>query len=157
MADCCNDNACEIDALRQLSLTSALVNVTGRLVHGLQRERGDARVVFKPTPIPAHPNSAQAALAAFCAHEQPNFLAYHALLFEQQATWRAGGNATLLALAANASLDTEQFGLCFAQGRYSEDVERFRAEGRAVGIYGTPTFFVNGRPLVGPQPLGAFS
>jgi Nitrate and nitrite sensing/ANTAR domain len=31
---------CEIDALRQLSLTSALVNVTGRLVHGLQRERG---------------------------------------------------------------------------------------------------------------------
>ncbi|MDP2163631.1 MAG: nitrate- and nitrite sensing domain-containing protein [Hydrogenophaga sp.] len=31
---------CEIDALRQLSLTSALVNVTGRLVHSLQRERG---------------------------------------------------------------------------------------------------------------------
>ena len=31
---------CEIDALRQLSLTSALVNVTGRLIHGLQRERG---------------------------------------------------------------------------------------------------------------------
>ena len=31
---------CEIDALRQLALTSALVNVTGRLVHGLQRERG---------------------------------------------------------------------------------------------------------------------
>ena len=121
------------------------------------RERGDARVVFKPTPIPAHANSAQAALAAFCANEQPNFWAYHQLLFEQQAAWRAGGNATLLALAANASLDTEQFGLCFAQGRYSEDVERFRAEGRAVGIYGTPTFFVNGRPLVGPQPLSAFA
>jgi len=31
---------CEIDALRQLALTSALVNVTARLVHGLQRERG---------------------------------------------------------------------------------------------------------------------
>lgn len=31
---------CEIDALRQLALTSALVNVTGRLIHGLQRERG---------------------------------------------------------------------------------------------------------------------
>jgi len=31
---------CEIDALRQLALTSALVNVIGRLVHGLQRERG---------------------------------------------------------------------------------------------------------------------
>ncbi len=31
---------CEIAGLRQLALTSALVNVTGRLVHGLQRERG---------------------------------------------------------------------------------------------------------------------
>ncbi|OSZ76100.1 nitrate regulatory protein [Hydrogenophaga sp. IBVHS1] len=31
---------CEIAELRQLALTSALVNVTGRLVHALQRERG---------------------------------------------------------------------------------------------------------------------
>jgi hypothetical protein len=31
---------CEIAALQALALTSALVNVTGRLVHGLQRERG---------------------------------------------------------------------------------------------------------------------
>ncbi|MDP1688202.1 MAG: antitermination regulator, partial [Hydrogenophaga sp.] len=28
---------CEIAELQQLALTSALVNVTGRLVHGLQR------------------------------------------------------------------------------------------------------------------------
>ncbi len=31
---------CEIAELQQLALTSALVNVSGRLVHGLQRERG---------------------------------------------------------------------------------------------------------------------
>jgi len=31
---------CEIAELQALALTSALVNVTGRLVHGLQRERG---------------------------------------------------------------------------------------------------------------------
>lgn len=31
---------CEITELQQLALTSALVNVSGRLVHGLQRERG---------------------------------------------------------------------------------------------------------------------
>ncbi|WP_066270405.1 nitrate regulatory protein [Hydrogenophaga palleronii] len=31
---------CEIAELQQLSLTSALVNVTARLIHGLQRERG---------------------------------------------------------------------------------------------------------------------
>ena len=31
---------CEIAELQELALTSALVNVTGRLIHGLQRERG---------------------------------------------------------------------------------------------------------------------
>lgn len=31
---------CEIAQLQELALTSALVNVTGRLIHGLQRERG---------------------------------------------------------------------------------------------------------------------
>ncbi len=120
------------------------------------RERGDVRVIFKPTPIPAHNNSAQAALAAFCAHDQPGFWNYHAELFDHQEEWRAGGNQSLFWLAEHAGLDTEQFDVCFSNGKYSEAVERFRAEGRAVGIYGTPTFFVNGKPLVGPQPLSAF-
>jgi len=37
---------CEIDELQQLARTSALVNVTGRLVHGLQRERGLSNLVL---------------------------------------------------------------------------------------------------------------
>ncbi len=39
---------CEIDALRQLALTCALVDVTGRLVHGLQRERGLSNLFLAP-------------------------------------------------------------------------------------------------------------
>jgi protein-disulfide isomerase len=30
------------------------------------------------------------------------------------------------------------------------------AEGRALGVRSTPTFFVNGTPLVGAQPVEAF-
>ncbi len=37
---------CEIDELEQLARTSALVNVTGRLVHALQRERGLSNLVL---------------------------------------------------------------------------------------------------------------
>jgi len=29
-------------------------------------------------------------------------------------------------------------------------------EGQAAGVRGTPTFFINGRPLVGAQPIEAF-
>lgn len=37
---------CEIDELQQLGRTSALVNTTGRLIHGLQRERGLSNLVL---------------------------------------------------------------------------------------------------------------
>ncbi|MFN3495672.1 MAG: nitrate- and nitrite sensing domain-containing protein [Hydrogenophaga sp.] len=37
---------CEIDELQQLGRTSALVNITGRLIHGLQRERGLSNLVL---------------------------------------------------------------------------------------------------------------
>jgi hypothetical protein len=37
---------CEIDELQQLGRTSVLVNVTGRLIHGLQRERGLSNLVL---------------------------------------------------------------------------------------------------------------
>ena len=37
---------CEIDGLQQLGRTSALVNTTGRLIHGLQRERGLSNLVL---------------------------------------------------------------------------------------------------------------
>jgi protein-disulfide isomerase len=35
-------------------------------------------------------------------------------------------------------------------------VEQDMSEGRALGVTGTPTFFVNGRRLVGAQPVEAF-
>jgi protein-disulfide isomerase len=38
-------------------------------------------------------------------------------------------------------------------------LERVKAdtlEGRAAGVSGTPTFFINGQPLVGAQPIEAF-
>jgi protein-disulfide isomerase len=35
-------------------------------------------------------------------------------------------------------------------------VEASFAEGRALGVSSTPTFFINGRPLVGAQPVEAF-
>jgi protein-disulfide isomerase len=35
-------------------------------------------------------------------------------------------------------------------------VERDLDEGRRLGITGTPAFFINGRALIGAQPLEAF-
>ena len=46
----------------------------------------------------------------------------------------------------------------FGQGNELQDNRRANlAAGRAVGVTGTPAFFVNGIPLKGAQPVEAFS
>jgi protein-disulfide isomerase len=41
-------------------------------------------------------------------------------------------------------------------GKFNELIEADSAEGARVGANGTPTFFINGRTLVGAQPVEAF-
>ena len=36
-------------------------------------------------------------------------------------------------------------------------LDRDQAEAAKVGVDGTPTFFVNGTPLIGAQPIEAFT
>jgi protein-disulfide isomerase len=54
-------------------------------------------------------------------------------------------------------LDTKVFQDCLGSGKHAQDVERDYQAGVALGVTGTPTFFINGRLLAGAQPLAAFS
>ena len=49
------------------------------------------------------------------------------------------------------------FAACRASGKYKNTVQTSNEEGTRLGITGTPTFFINGRILVGAQPLEAFA
>ena len=37
-----------------------------------------------------------------------------------------------------------------------EELDRYIQQGKDSHIYATPTFFVNGKPLVGPKPIEEF-
>ena len=54
-------------------------------------------------------------------------------------------------------LDTAKFDACFANSATSAAVQKDIDEGKALGITGTPAFFINGRALTGAQPIEAFS
>ncbi|MFZ0659506.1 MAG: DsbA family protein, partial [Candidatus Binataceae bacterium] len=43
------------------------------------------------------------------------------------------------------------------QAKTEATVQRELEQGRTLGIDGTPTFYVDGRQLVGAQPIDAFS
>ncbi|MFQ5409418.1 MAG: DsbA family protein [Anaerolineales bacterium] len=121
----------------------------------LQRYPDQILFVYRDFPLTSiHPNAQRAAEAAQCANEQGQFWAFHDLLFRNQ---QHLGNADLYTEAAQAlSLEMDAFNECVANRRYEAEVTADYNAARALGITGTPTFFINGRPLVGAQPLEAF-
>lgn len=118
----------------------------------LQEYPQDVKVVYRNYPGPNHPYANQAAEAAQCAGAQGRFWEYHDLLFQQQSAM--GWDVT--ALANELSLDSLAFNRCLNTGRYREEVRKDFQEAIKLGISSTPTFLVNGRPLVGAHPLADF-
>jgi protein-disulfide isomerase len=114
---------------------------------------GRVRIVFKDFPLDFHPGARPAALAARCAGAGGRFWEYHDLLFVAQPDFE---REDLLRYAERIGLERASFAECLDSGRFRDAVERDMTEGRALGITGTPTFFVNGRRLVGAMPVEAF-
>ena len=111
------------------------------------------RLVYKDFPLAFHEGALPAAEAARCAGEQGRFWEYHDLLFVAQPAF---STADLVGYAARLGLPAEPFTACLESNRHRDAVRADMAEARAAGVRGTPTFFVNGRRLVGAQPLQAF-
>lgn len=121
----------------------------------VRRLYGDKiRVVYRDYPGPNHPQAASAAEAAQCAVDQGRFWEFHDLLFIRQ-TRETGWDYD--ALARELGLQAGEFSTCLNTGRYREEVRKDLQDGLALGITSTPTFFINGRPLIGAQPLAEFS
>ena len=128
--------------------------VTGTIDRLKQTYAGKIRVVFRDFPLSSiHPQAAQAAVAARCAHEQGRFWDYHDRLFAHQ---RELTPARLEEYAANLGLDQERFAACRANDRTLAIVNENLASGERLGITGTPAFFINGRFLNGAQPDEVF-
>jgi protein-disulfide isomerase len=113
------------------------------------------KLVYRDFPLDQlHPQARAAAEASRCAQEQGKFWEFHDVLFRNDPDATA---PTLNKLAKEAGLDAAAFETCRASGKYKQPVQASSVEGARLGITGTPTFFVNGRILVGAQPLEEFS
>lgn len=112
------------------------------------------RYVFRDFPLTTiHPGAKESAEAAQCAFEQDRFWDYHDLLFENQ---QAQDKDSLIGYAADLGLEADAFAACLDSGKYANEVQADVDAGLSYGVAGTPTFFVNGRKVVGAQPFGMF-
>jgi protein-disulfide isomerase len=120
-------------------------------------EDGTLRLEWRDFPYLGE-ESRRAAVAARAAQEQGKFWEYHDLLYENQGSKNAGAfsDESLIGFAREAGLDVERFESSFKGGKYEDIVEQVFREAQDAGIQGTPTFLINGRILVGAQPLEVF-
>ena len=121
----------------------------------LQATYGDQiRLVYRDFPLTnIHANATSAAAAANCALEQDMYFPYSEKLFEMKLNL---GRTTYQTYAEELELDMETFNECLESGRYLDEIEADYQFAAQLGIRSTPTFFINGIPIVGAQPFEAF-
>jgi protein-disulfide isomerase len=120
-------------------------------------EDGTLRIEWRDFPYQGQ-ESVNAALAARAAGEQGKFWEYHDLLYENQGSGNSGAfsDDNLTGFARELGLDVERFESDFRSEEIAAAVQADFEAGQRAGISGTPTFEVNGKRLVGFQPLETF-
>jgi len=108
------------------------------------------RIRFVVRYMPLHPNSIYAAGALEAAGEQGRFWDMLEILFQNQPDWgnhHAPKPELIPGYAQQIGLDMQAFERSLSVGAHRALVEADHADGRSLGVTGTPTFFVNGRLL----------
>ncbi len=113
----------------------------------------DVRMVFRDFPLSFHPRAVPAAVAANCAGEQGQYWEMHNRLMANQ---RALEDADLTAHAEALKLDLSKWNTCRQDPAQTSEVMKDFEDGQAVGVSGTPAFFINGIMISGAQPFEEF-
>ncbi len=111
------------------------------------------KFVYRHYPLQNHPAARPAAEASACAEVQGKFWEYHDRLFANPTKL---SDADLKAHAAALGLDTTKFNVCVDNHQQKPGVDADMAAAEAVGVTGTPAFFINGRAIEGAQPFESF-
>ncbi len=132
-------------------------------------DTGKVKFVYRDFPLESiHPASMPSAIALECVREKGGDAAYykmHDKVFSE-------GNILDGGTPTSPVTKTAQFGptelkkwakdlgyditSCLDSNKYKSEVQKDQADGAAVGVQGTPAFFINGKLLSGAQPYSAF-
>ena len=120
----------------------------------IQEEYGDqVRIVFKHLALAMHSKAAAAHAASEAAHRQGKFWEMHDAIFANQ---REMSPEKYVEHAAEIGLDVEQFKRDVVDADVKRKVDADAKEAAALGVTGTPGFFINGKFLSGARPFEAF-
>ena len=119
-------------------------------------DTGKAKLVFRDFPFDQP--ALRAAMLAQCSGPS-RFWGFLDVLFHSQDTWARASDvqAALGRIAKLGGMSDQQFKDCMADKAVQDFVVGNRMTGeQQQGVESTPTFFLNGRKLVGAQPYAEF-
>jgi len=122
------------------------------LIHKLLEESPEIGVAFKHFPLSFHPAAKPAAITAEAAAEQGKFWEMHDALFDLGKGIRDvavvdGPSVPFEGIATELGLDLERFRADSRSDAVQDRVTADLAEARALGVGGTPSFFVDARKV----------
>jgi len=115
------------------------------------------RLELKHFPSPSHKHAYQSARYSECAARQGSVWPFAELLIQRQQQWEGLADATDVfdLMAIELDLNKKELDACL-QGQNPQDaIEANRREGQALSVTSTPTYFINGKMVVGPKSLEA--
>ncbi len=126
------------------------------VVQQLRKKYGKKiKFAYKQFPLGFHPNAQKAAEASLCANEQDvkYFWKMHDFLFVSTKNLKQG---VIKDYAKKMGLNMKKFSACLKSNQMADRVKQEMQEAMELGVSSTPAFFVNGRLILGAQPLEAF-
>ena len=103
-------------------------------------DTGKLKFVMRENPIESiHRNAAGASMAGLCAKDQGKYWEMHDKMFDNQNSLDVD---SLKKYAAELELDTAAFDECLDSKKYFKQVNADIASGAALGVRGTPGFFL---------------
>lgn len=126
------------------------------LVEELRTEYADSvTFVHRYFPLPGHRNAMNAALAVEAAAQQGAYEPMYQQMFETQPEWGESADdksAVFRSFAEDLGLDMEAYDAAVKDPATQDRVELDLADGIALNVSGTPTFFLDGQ-LLAPSSL----
>ena len=116
------------------------------------RKDYEGRVTFvaRYFPLPDHFNAERAARAVESAAQQGKFEAMYQRMYETQAQWgeqQKPADDTFRDFAEDLGLDMDRYDADYEDPATAQRVAKDVKDGEALGVTGTPTFYLNGQML----------
>jgi protein-disulfide isomerase len=127
--------------------------VQGTLKEVLKQHADDVRLEFKHLPLDGHPFAFTAARSAFCGGKQGAFWKFHDALFDSTSLT----HQTVETISQNLGLNQTEFAACLESQESQAAIMADLQEARRLGLDGTPSFIINGRPLLGAATVVEFN